>query len=242
MTTRLDSLVINANRPRELAGFWAELLGWTITREVHDEVHVDAPGVDGLLLVFGTVPEVKEPGVKNRVHLDLASASADDQAATVERALALGARERDIGQGAVPWVVLADPEGNEFCVLEPRAAYTTTGAVAAVVLDARDPLALATFWAEATGWRIGSRHPEIVGLRAPTGRGPWLEFLRSAEPKDRKNRLHLDVAPFADGDTASESDRLCGLGARRIDIGQGEVSWEVLADPEGNEFCVLSPR
>lgn len=242
MATRLDSLVIDANRTRELAEFWAQLLGWTITFADDEEIDVEAPGDDGLLLVFGTVPEAKDPAVKNRVHLDLASTSPSDQAAKVDRALALGARKRDIGQDAVPWEVLADPEGNEFCVLEPRPGYTTTEAIAAVVVDARDPLALAGFWAEAAGWRIGNQEPVIVGLRAPTGRGPWLEFLRSDEAKAGKNRLHLDVAPFADGDTAAEADRLCGLGARRIDIGQGDVPWDVLADPEGNEFCVLSPR
>ncbi|NIH87947.1 VOC family protein [Amycolatopsis granulosa] len=242
MATRVDSLVIDGNRPGELARFWAELLGWTITHVQDDEVGVGAPGDDGLDLVFGTVPEVKDPAVKNRVHLDLASTSPEDQAATVGRALALGARKHDIGQGAVPWQVLVDPEGNEFCVLEPRPGYTTTEALAAVVIDSRDPLAQASFWAEAAGWRIANQEPGIVGLRAPTGRGPWLEFLRVDEPKAGKNRLHLDVAPFADGDTAAEADRLCGLGARRIDIGQGAVPWEVLVDPEGNEFCVLSPR
>ncbi|GHF06356.1 hypothetical protein GCM10017786_44910 [Amycolatopsis deserti] len=241
MATRLDSLVVDANQRRQLAEFWSELLGWPITFEDDEEVDVEAPA-DGVDLVFVTVPEAKDPAVKNRVHLDLPSASPEDQAAKVDRALALGARRIDIGQGAVPWVVLADPEGNEFCVLEPRPGYTTTEAIAAVVVDARDPLALAGFWAEATGWRIANQEPQIVGLRAPTGRGPWLEFLRSDEPKDHKNRLHLDVAPFADGDTAAEADRLCGLGARRIDLGQGEVTWEVLTDPEGNEFCVLSPR
>ena len=61
-------------------------------------------------------------------------------------------------------------------------------------------------------------------------------------PKLGKNRLHLDVAPPADGDQQAEVERLISLGAKRIDIGQGDVSWEVMADPDGNEFCVLTPR
>ena len=61
-------------------------------------------------------------------------------------------------------------------------------------------------------------------------------------PKLGKNRLHLDVAPPADGDQEAEVERLISLGAKRIDIGQGDVSWEVMADPDGNEFCVLTPR
>ena len=77
--------------------------------------HSVLPGFD---LAFVPVPEPKTG--QNRVHLDLASASAEDQAAIVDRLLGLGARHVDIGQGEVPWVVLADPEGNEFCVLSAR--------------------------------------------------------------------------------------------------------------------------
>jgi hypothetical protein len=61
-------------------------------------------------------------------------------------------------------------------------------------------------------------------------------------PKTGKNRLHLDIAPPDDGDHQAEVERLISLGATRIDIGQGDVSWEVMADPDGNEFCVLTPR
>ena len=61
-------------------------------------------------------------------------------------------------------------------------------------------------------------------------------------PKTGKNRLHLDLAPPADGDQEAEVERLISLGAKRMDIGQGDVSWEVMADPDGNEFCVLTPR
>jgi hypothetical protein len=69
-----------------------------------------------------------------------------------------------------------------------------------------------------------------------------VEFLRVGDPKRVKNRLHLDVAPFAGDDQAAEVARLRALGATPADVGQGEVTWVVLADPEGNEFCVLSPR
>ena len=73
-------------------------------------------------------------------------------------------------------------------------------------------------------------------------RGPFLELVRSATPKLVKNRLHLDLAPHPGDDPATEVARLLDLGATPADIGQGEVTWTVLADPEGNEFCVLSPR
>ena len=69
-----------------------------------------------------------------------------------------------------------------------------------------------------------------------------ITWWRTAEPKLAKNRLHLDIAPLADGDQQAEVDRLISLGARRIDIGQGDVDWAVMADPDDNEFCVLTPR
>jgi predicted enzyme related to lactoylglutathione lyase len=147
----------------------------------------------------------------------------EEQRATVDRLVAAGARRVDIGQADVPWVVLADPEGNELCVLEPREEYAGRGSVAAVVMDAADPAWLERFWAAAGA--------------------PDLELVRVPDPKVGKNRVHLDAAPFADDDQQAEVDRLVALGARPADVGQGpDVSWVVLTDPEGNEFCVLSPR
>jgi hypothetical protein len=80
-------------------------------------------------------------------------------------------------------------------------------------------------------------------LRAPTGTGPFLDLIRVPEPKGAKNRVHLDVAPFPGEDHLAEVARLEEAGASRADVGQGQdVGWVVLADPEGQEFCVLSPR
>ncbi|WP_410654470.1 VOC family protein [Amycolatopsis sp. lyj-112] len=222
MRTHLVNLVFDSALPRDLAGFWEGLFAW------------DAP----FELGFQSVPEPKRG--KNRLHLDLASRSPEHQAELVDRALSLGARHTDIGQGPpeekrVPWVVLTDPEGNEFCVLEPREQYAGTGSIASIVTDARDPARIAEFWAAALGWEIGVREPTIVGLRPPDGRGPWVEFLATEEEKQHKNRLHLDIAPPHGGDRAAEVRRLRDLGA---------TAWrgEVMLDPEGNEFCLLAPR
>jgi Glyoxalase-like domain len=160
----------------------------------------------------------------------------------VERLLALGAVPADIGQGDVPWTVLADPEGNEFCVLDPRPVYRDTGPVAAVVAECADPPAVAGFWSLVTGWTPASSTASGLSLRSPDGLGPFLELLPSADPKTLKNRIHLDVAPQADEDHAAAVLALTKAGAVRLDIGQGNVPWTVLADPEGSEFCVLSPR
>jgi len=245
MPTRLVHLVVDANDPSRLARFWAAALGWEVADEEPDEMDVWPAGYSypdpvALPLVFVPVPE-KKTG-KNRVHLDLASASAGHQADLVRRLRELGATPADIGQGDVPWVVLADPEGNELCVLEPRAAYRDTGPVAAVVVDCADPGALAGFWAEATGWRCERSDGDLAALRAPGGAGPYLELLRTGAEKTAKNRIHPDVAPYRADDHGAEVIRLRQAGATPADVGQGDVPWTVLADPEGNELCVLTPR
>jgi predicted enzyme related to lactoylglutathione lyase len=241
MATRLYSVVIDAPDPSALGRFWSEATGWPITLEEPDEVVVEPPeGAPGIGLVI--VP-VDDPKVgKNRVHLDLASDSAEHQAELVERVRRAGATPVDIGQGAVPWVVLADPAGNEFCILEPREIYAGVGPVASVCLDSPDPEALAQFWMVASGWPIVHRAPHGVALAAPDRPGPRLEILEVHDPKVAKNRVHLDVAPEEGDDHAAEVERLRALGATDADIGQGEQTWVVLADPDGNEFCVLTPR
>jgi catechol 2,3-dioxygenase-like lactoylglutathione lyase family enzyme len=236
MATRLNDVVVDAADPAALGRFWSALLGTPITGESADEVDVAVS--EGVELVF--VP-VSEPKVaKNRLHLDLASSAPEEQAAIVDRATALGARPVDLGQRGVPWVVLADIEGNEFCVLEPRPEYRATGPVAAIVVDVADTVAEADFWAEATGLPIVNRTAEFASLRRDSG--PWLEFLHSDDPKRGKNRVHLDIAPGPHDDQAAEVARLVELGAKLIDVGPGDWTHVVLLDPEGHEFCVLSPR
>ena len=137
---------------------------------------------------------------------------------------------------------MADPEGNEFCVLEPRDVYSGTGPVAAIVTDCHDPAALARFWSQAAGWTVCYQEDDYAGLRSPAGAGPFLEFLRIPDAKRVKNRLHPDLAPEKSDDRDAELARLLAAGATRVDVGQGEATWAVLADPEGNEFCLLSSR
>jgi hypothetical protein len=120
--------------------------------------------------------------------------------------------------------------------------YAGITPVVAVVLDVRDPTILAPFWAAATGWAVVGSGDDHASLRRPDGTGPFLELLRIPDPKTAKLRVHLDVAPYPDDDHATEVARLVDLGAQHIDIGQGDVRWVVLADPEDNEMCVLTPR
>jgi|SRR5579884_1897921 len=107
-------------------------------------------------------------------------------------------------------------------------------------IDARDPSALARFWCQVLGYDVAYEEPNEVGIE-PRGHDdlPALVFVPVPEDKTVKNRLHIDLAP---DDQEAEVARLEALGARRVDIGQGEASWVVMADPEGNEFCVLTAR
>ncbi|MFE9819034.1 VOC family protein [Streptomyces sp. NBC_00236] len=116
MTASFYSIVVDARDLPSLARFWCGVLDWQVLFETDEEIVIGAdkdalPGI-----TFVPVPEAK--GIKNRLHIDLAP---DDQDAEVERIIALGGRRTDVGQpGSATWVVLEDPEGNEFCVLSPK--------------------------------------------------------------------------------------------------------------------------
>ncbi len=105
-----------------------------------------------------------------------------------------------------------------------------------VIVDATDPVALGRWWAAALEWVVVNDDPEEFEIRPAPDRVPGLLFAGVPEPKTIKNRLHLDFRP---DDRDAAVDRLVALGATRVAIGQGEQSWVVLSDPEGNEFCVL---
>jgi hypothetical protein len=108
-----------------------------------------------------------------------------------------------------------------------------------VTVDARDPSRLGRWWQQALGWVVANERADAFEIRPAADRLPGLLFVPVSEAKATKNRLHLDLRP---DDRDSEVERLLALGATRVDVGQGEQPWVVLADPEGNEFCVLASR
>ncbi|MDO3705133.1 VOC family protein [Micromonospora sp. C28SCA-DRY-2] len=112
--------------------------------------------------------------------------------------------------------------------------------LSAIVIDAVRPRLIADFWCSVLGWQVVDEDPEVITIAAAPRSWPMIDVVAVPEGKAIKNRLHLDLR--ADGvSTAEELDRLLALGARRADVGQPpDVSWVVLADPEGNEFCLLS--
>lgn len=106
-----------------------------------------------------------------------------------------------------------------------------------LAIDCADPDALAQFWADVLGYRVApSNDPDEIPIVSPDRHATRILFLRVPEGKTIKNRLHLDLRP---DDQQAEVERVLALGARRVDIGQGQQTWVVLADPEGNEFCIL---
>jgi hypothetical protein len=101
---------------------------------------------------------------------------------------------------------------------------------------------MARFWSNATDWNLHKVTEDNAVLRSAKGVGPYLSFLRTPDVKTVWNRVHLDLRPYPGDDLEAEAARLRALGAATIDLGRTDIPWKVLADPEGNEFCLLTPR
>ena len=249
MATRLVQIHMKARDDSALGRFWAEALNWGVSSEAPGVTNLEPEGFvypDPAAICIDIVADPQPKTGKNRVHINLATTSAAHQANLVARLQELGATPADVGQDDVSWTVLADPEGNEFCVLEPRPIYGDTGPIAAVVVDSADPAAMAQFWDEAMDWTVHEVTDDHAVLRSARGVGPYLEFVRTPGVKTVWNRaarprIHLDLRPYLGDDQEAEAARLRARGATDIDFGQGDVPWTCLADPEGNEFCVLTP-
>ena len=239
MACQLLGLSIDANDPLRLARFWGGLLGWDLADDSSEGLALLPAEAAGFRLRF--LPTQEQRSGQDQRHLHLTSTSVDDQRQTVARSLGLGARHIDIGQRPEEGhVVLADPEGNEFCVIEPGNKWLA-GCGFLAELTCEGSREVGYFWSEALGWPLVLDQGLQTAIRSPRG-GPKVSW--DAErllPKPVKTRLHLDLAPVH-GYQQEELDRLVSLGATLVDVGQGAVSWVVMADPDGREFCVLTPR
>jgi hypothetical protein len=235
MTSDLVAVCFAASQPLSLARFWSELLGW----EPADGVTLLPNDDTGFRIRFVLTDDPKTG--QNRAHFDLTSASLEDQQGTVARALERGARHIDVGQ--LPeegHVVLADPEGNEFCVIEPGNEFLAEcGFIGALACDGSQEVGY--FWSAALGWPLVWDQDQETAIRSPHG-GPKITWGGPPlMPRTGRDRVRFDLAPAADGDLQTEVDRLLSLGATRIATGRGEPGRVALADPDGTEFCVLTP-
>ncbi len=240
MTSHLIALVFDANEPLRLGRFWAGVLGRELGEDP-DGGNVLRPVDDtGFRIEFFPTREQKTG--PNQMHFDLTSSSLEGQQQTVARALELCARNIVVCQRPEEGhLVLADPEGNEFCVIPPGNDFLAdTAFIGALSSDGTQEVGY--FWSEALGWPLVWDQDQETAIQSPGGGTKIAWGGPPVAPKTGKNRLHLDIAPPADVDQQTEVDRLVSLGATRIDIGQGDVRWVVMADPDGNEFCVLTPR
>ena len=237
---QLENLVIDAVEPQRLGRFWEAVVGGQRLTDEPDafETRLTVEGGPVLDLCFQRVSE--PPQDSPRLHVDLSGGTR--QAAEVDRLLGLGARHLDIGQGDVPWVVLADPEGNPCCVMEDRAMYADTGPLAALPLHSADPDRDAAFWAWLTGWTdVAGDAPR--SLRSPSRRGPLLELCPERTRKGTtKNRLHLDIRLDAGDDPDGVAAGIAERGGCELHPDWGALPWRVFTDPSGNELCVLPAR
>ncbi|MDG4830423.1 VOC family protein [Solwaraspora sp. WMMD1047] len=262
MACHLYALTFDADQPLRLARFWSGLLGWEITDDPSDGIVLPPADDTGFRLRFRPArgPKVGQ----NQAHFDLTSTSQANQEQTVARALELGGRHLDVGQDPTDGhVVLADPEGNEFCVIEPGNNFLADcGLIGALACDGSQQVGY--FWSAALDWPLVWDQDQETAIRSPHG-GPKITWGGPpVPPKTGRNRLHFDLVPSGDDDQQAVVDRLLSLGATRLDehnpaddgrpapaggavVVRGDLDGSAtgpveLADPDGNEFCVLASR
>jgi len=213
-------LCIDAVDPERLGAFWSGALG------------LAAESLEGEVKLTGSRPEqtiwicqVPEPvTVKQRVHLDVHAASVDD-------VLALGATPLDVD--SFRWKVLRDPEGGELCVFERDELPAER--IYEIGVDAVDARAICEWWAGVLGAPTEGEDDGCWGLKEiPGAPFEYLVFIGVPEPKTVKNRIHMDLY--------GSVDELVAAGASVVRAQDDEIRWTVMADPEGNEFCLFAPR
>jgi len=241
MTSRLHAVTIDAADPGRIARFWGGLLGWDVSEE--DDGDLTLRPTDGTAYRIHVVLTDLPNADRHRFHFDLTATSAQDQRRRVERALELGGRHHDVGQlPEETHTVLADPEGNEFCVLEPGNGFLADcGLLGGLNWDGTQTVGY--FWSAALGWPLVWDQDEETAIQSPEGGSKIAWGGPPVMPKTGRNRMHFDVAPAPGGDRDAEVARLVTLGATRVGFDESRSGGRVLMqDPDGNEFCVLTPR
>lgn len=233
MALRLEAVTFDVPDAAGVASFWARLLDREVLSEPCGALVPGGKSQIGLRFVTSDTGQVGPP----RLHLHLASRSLKDQQRIVEKALRLGGRRIDVGQGPDDnHIVLADPGGNELCVIEPDNKYLAgTGRLGEVTCDGTREVGL--FWADALGWSLVWDQNEQTAIQSPFG-GTKISWDSWARPETQAgssaNRQRFDLVT---DDVISEAQRLVALGATRLsDLPDGAE----LVDPDGREFGLHS--
>jgi hypothetical protein len=240
VAVELLALAIDSSSPRELALFWARALRWGMGESSSDDVELLPTDATGFRLLFRRGAQGKVG--QNPIHFDLTSTSADDQRSSVADLIANGARPVDIGQvGDEGHVVLADPEGNELCVIEPDNRFLADcPRLGAVNCDGTKELG--HFFSALLGWPLVWDQDEETAIRSSSGDGPKITW--SGPPlmaKSRRERIHFHLTPAAGTSIDAAMAELHDLGATRLPGGGHRCPGAIaLADVDGNEVCLVA--
>jgi catechol 2,3-dioxygenase-like lactoylglutathione lyase family enzyme len=232
---RLVAVSIDSSDPLALAGFWAAALGWD---RVVDDDHVELRPTDPTTFTIRFLHTDTAKPAQNRIHVDLTTRSADDQADSVATLVAAGGRHVDIGQRPdETHVVLVDPEGNELCVIEPTNRFLAScPRLGAVNCDGTH--ALGVFFSRVLGWPLVWDHDEETAIQHPDGTGPKITWSGPPlMPRPPRERFHLHLAPVAGADVARTVDDLVALGAT-VDHSMACPGAVGIRDVDGNHVCV----
>ncbi len=239
MPVNLVAVVMDSSSPAELAQFWARALRWEVSTAESGDLELIPSDPTSFRLAFrdGREPKVAQ----NPIHFDLTSTSIDDLQSSVTDLVAAGARPADVGQtGDEGHVVLADPEGNEFCVIEPGNRFLAScPRLGAVNCDGTKELG--RFFSDLLGWPLVWDRDEEVAVQAPTGSGPKITW--SGPPlmsKSDRERIHFHIAPAIGTSTDAAVAELLRLGATLLD-GDGHrcLGAVAVADVDGNQLCLV---
>jgi catechol 2,3-dioxygenase-like lactoylglutathione lyase family enzyme len=225
---RLVAVAFDTDDPERVAAFWASILGREVVRETGG---VLVPG-DDTQVGLRFVAAGKGTSGRNRLHLHLTSSTREEQQDTVESALGLGARHIDVGQRPEEGhVVLADPGGNEFCVIEPGEGWLAgCGFLGEVTCDGTPTVG--RFWRDALGWPLVWDRGQQTAIQSPMGGTKISWDVWPGPPRYGSRRQRFDLAT---SDLAADVARLVVLGATELGERDGCV---VLADPDGGEFSL----